>query len=86
MASCTKRRLRSGSATFSGGQDLDGDEAVQVGVAGLVDHAHAAFAELLEDLVVRERAAGLQVHSCRSIIAPGGTMANVPEAGSSPVL
>jgi len=31
-----------------------GGEAVQVGVTGLVDHAHAAFAELLDDLVVRQ--------------------------------
>ncbi len=39
-------------------QDLDGDEAVQVRVAGLVDHAHPALAELLEDLVVRDGSAG----------------------------
>ena len=36
-----------------GGEDLDGDEAVEVGVAGLVDDAHAAFAELLEDVEVQ---------------------------------
>jgi hypothetical protein len=31
------------------------DDAVELGVVGLVDDAHAAFAELLEDLVVRNR-------------------------------
>ena len=36
-------------------QQLEGDEAIEVCVAGLVDHAHAAFAEFLEDLEVGER-------------------------------
>ena len=40
-----------------GRQDLDGDEAVQVGVTGFVDHAHPAFAELLCDLVMPQRLA-----------------------------
>ena len=38
-----------------GGKDLDGYETVQVRVAGLGDHTHPAFAELLNDPVVRER-------------------------------
>ncbi len=33
-------------------QDLDGDEAIEVGVASLEDDPHAAPAELLEDFVV----------------------------------
>ena len=37
--------------------ELEGDEAVQVSVTGLVDHAHAAFAELLDDLMVRQAVA-----------------------------
>jgi hypothetical protein len=35
-------------------QDLDGDQAVQVGVPGLIDDPHAALAQLLEDLVVAD--------------------------------
>ena len=34
------------------GQELQCDDTAQTGVLGLVDHAHAAFAELLDDLVV----------------------------------
>ena len=34
------------------GKHLDGDEAIQVRVARLVDDTHAAFAKLLRDLVV----------------------------------
>jgi hypothetical protein len=37
-----------------------GDEAVQVGVAGFVHHAHAALAELAGDLVMEEALAGHQ--------------------------
>ena len=37
------------------GQELEGDETVQARVLGLVDHAHAAAAELSEDAVVRNR-------------------------------
>jgi len=33
-------------------EELEGDHAVEFGVLGFVDDAHAAFAELLEDLVV----------------------------------
>ena len=46
----------SGSCDFVGGQDLDGDVAVQPRIARLVDDAHAAFAEPGFDLVVLERA------------------------------
>ncbi len=38
-----------------GGEDLDGHETVQVQIARLVDDAHAALAELLDDPVVQER-------------------------------
>ena len=41
-----------------GGQDLDGDGPVEVGVLGLVDGAHAALADLFEDPVVEDRLAG----------------------------
>ena len=36
------------------GQDLDGDIAIQLGVAGAVDLAHAAGAELADDFVGAE--------------------------------
>ena len=39
-------------------QDLDGDGPVEVGVDGLINGAHAAFADLLGDPVVEERLAG----------------------------
>jgi hypothetical protein len=35
-------------------QNLDGDKAIQAGVARFVDHTHPAFTELLGDFVVRE--------------------------------
>ena len=35
------------------GQEFQGDEAAETGVASLVDDTHPAFAELLDDLVVR---------------------------------
>ena len=37
-------------------QNLEGDDAVQLPVAGFVDHTHAAFAERLDDVVLFERA------------------------------
>ena len=39
------------------GQDLDGDGAIEVGVAGLVNHTHPAFAELRFDAVAVQRPA-----------------------------
>ena len=42
-ASCSKRRMRSGSATWMR-QDLDGHRAVQTGIAGAIDLAHSALA------------------------------------------
>ncbi len=49
-----KRRLRSGSATSSGGKDLECNLTVELEVEGTVDDAHAASADLREDFVVRE--------------------------------
>ena len=37
------------------GQELQGNGALQPGVLGLLDHAHASAAELLQDPVVRHR-------------------------------
>lgn len=39
-------------------ENLQSDEAVQVGVAGLVDDTHSALAEFLEDLVMSKLLAG----------------------------
>ena len=36
------------------GQELQGDEAAEFSVLGLVDHTHPAAAELLDDAVVRD--------------------------------
>ncbi len=44
------------------GQDFDGDGAVQAGVSGLVDFAHATSAQLGLDLVGAEAGAGSQWH------------------------
>ena len=62
-----QRRSRSGFApeTFQClrvasdfvGQELERDKAARRGVFGLVDHAHAAAAELFDDAVVRDRLA-----------------------------
>ena len=41
-------------------QDLDGDDAIEPGVAGLVDLAHTAGPEGGENLVRAEAVAGLQ--------------------------
>jgi len=43
-------------------QELQGDKAMQLYVLSLVDHAHAAATQLLDDAVVRN---GLADHSCR---------------------
>jgi len=42
----------------------NGDEAAQFGVLGLVDHTHAATAELLEDTIVRHRLADHDAGTC----------------------
>src|SRR4051812_45560200 len=49
---------------FTGGQNLDGDVAVQTRVQRLIDLAHAAFADLLHDLIVEY---GLSDHRVSSI-------------------
>ena len=46
------QRLRIAGNVF--GQELQGDEAVQPRVLGLVNHAHPAAAQLLDDAVVRD--------------------------------
>jgi hypothetical protein len=45
-------------------QEFQGDETTQLGVLGLVDHAHPATAELLDDAVVRD---GLADHSAEML-------------------
>ncbi len=55
------------------GQKLQGDEAAEAGVFGLVDDAHAAAAELFDDPVMRD---GLFEHFPRS--GPGSPRASSP--------
>ena len=49
------------------GQELQGDEAAELGVLGLVNNAHPAAAELLDDAIVRD---GLPDHRAE-ILGPG---------------
>ena len=42
-----------GRAEGLGGEKLESDSTLELRVFGLVDHAHAAFPEFLEDLVMR---------------------------------
>ena len=50
-----KRCLRLGVARELGRQELEGHDALELRVLGLVDDPHPALAELLENLVVRYR-------------------------------
>ena len=43
------------------GEKLEGDRAVELGVLGPIDNTHPAFAELLDDAVVRD---ALPNHGC----------------------
>ena len=47
------RARRSARFAGRGDQNLDGDKAAELQIAGFVDHAHAAFAELFEDFIMR---------------------------------
>ena len=59
------RRARFATETFERGrverpplgEELESDEAAEAGVLGLVDDPHAAAAELLDNAVLRDRAA-----------------------------
>ena len=68
------------------GEHIDGDGAVQAGVGGFVDLAHASRAEGGLDLVGAERGAGLQRHK----LLVGGiafpyALAAAPRTCSSPI-
>src|SRR6516162_8158705 len=39
------------------GQELQGDEAAELGILGLINHTHPAAAQLLEDAVMRNGSA-----------------------------
>jgi hypothetical protein len=67
-------------------QDLDGDGPVEMGVNGLVDGAHPAFAGLLDDPVVEERLANQSgiTHSSRPRCYPyksGGAEKSIRAGG-----
>ncbi len=72
------------------GQDLDGDDAIEARVAGLVDLAHAAGAEGGEDLVraeARARRDHLQPYVLKTPIqswrGSGRVMASAPQPNSA---
>ena len=50
----------------AGRQDLDRDGAIEPGIEGFVDLAHAAGADQREDLVRTELVAGLEWHAGKS--------------------
>ena len=60
------------------GQEFQGDKAVQLQVLGLVNHAHPAAAELLDDAVVRD---GLADHGWH--VRSGCNVRDVAEAKST---
>jgi hypothetical protein len=43
------------------GQEFQGDEAMQAGIFGFVDHAHATATEAIDDVVVRKSLADERV-------------------------
>ena len=45
------------------GQDLDRDDAIEAGIARLVDFAHAAGADLRDDLVVAQTVSSGERHA-----------------------
>jgi hypothetical protein len=51
------------------GQELQGDEAMQLYVLGLVHHTHTTATELLDDAIVRD---GLPNHSRESYVREAG--------------
>jgi len=55
MSSVSEAALALGVGDQSGRQGLEGDEAVETGVAGPVDDAHAALTQTGLDPVVLER-------------------------------
>ncbi len=61
-ASRVNRASRSGSLAKASGKDLQRDLAVELGVGGLPDLAHAALAEEGGDVVVADRGAGAEGH------------------------
>src|SRR5262249_35499611 len=71
--------------------DLDGHGLAGAPVAGLVDRAHAAFGDLLEQVVVADaaepRPCGLRHRrSLRALGNKGGRRAGVPARGTLPLL
>jgi hypothetical protein len=46
--------FRAAKAKPQRGQELQGDRATKLGVLSLVDHAHPAAAQLLDDAVMRD--------------------------------
>ena len=67
-ASVRKRASSVGAGVAAGQDHLEGDDAVEPELAGLVDDAHAAAAQLAQDLVAGDATA-----------AEGGGRTSAPE-------
>lgn len=63
------RSVRITTATLPGVRTLDGDQAVQLGIAGLVNHTHAVLSQRVENLVLPNSGchAALPVTACVAI-------------------
>ena len=75
--------LAFGVGDLLGRQDFQGNKAVEVRVAGLVDHSHPALAQLLEDLVVGDTLAEhttgpLSNHRLRGVLSAGSILPHCP--------
>src|SRR6202035_937516 len=69
----------------SGGQDLEGDIAVQPGVVGTVDDGHAAPADLLRQLVASdERARGEVTRTAARFLAHSSSTRFPPRSPAAP--
>src|SRR5437764_5942517 len=90
LASCSNRAARSGLARASGGKHLEGDRAVQAGIASLVDDAHSTFAELGFDPVAtdmgnhRESALRNQCNACSGSAQADGSNPHEREVAKPP--
>ena len=69
-ASVRKRRTSCGGRELAGQDHLQGHDAVEADLPGLVDDAHAAAGDLLQQLVIAEVADGAQRRG-----NPGGRLA-----------
>jgi hypothetical protein len=63
-ASARNRLTKSGFELGPNSHHLDRDHAVEAALPGAIDHAHAAAADFLQQLVVAEPIRGFRVDDC----------------------